>query len=1436
MKGILGVFVSALLCAPAVWAGVISVDVNDGACVSGSGQADPYAVVYCSIQDAVDEGVAGDRINIAAGTYNEQVRIDKDLTIVGGGSVIIDPNGAGYEGPYTGTDQVYAAVLFETGASGATLQNVTIQNSNASELSDNAGIEVIDGDIDNVTIEDVVVDAVSGHGFGAYHHDHTWPSCDGWLIESCEFSTSASGAWAGMRPENMDNLTIQYCDVGPTNDGGILLMQANAAEVLDCHVHDTQLAGIQIDAECTDVIDIKDNEVVNANLAAAAGYGDIRIYSTQENPHSNTPAAITVDGNILRDGLNGVVVLAGDLSTRTSVSIQNNAFVDHSNYAVLNLATGVLDAESCWWHSPDGPDDTDGGTNEVTLATCGSYTVAEMLNAVAESSGELGGAVSDNVDYCPWLGVHPRMTIEADAECYSTGDTVTIGLWMRDQTATIVSGQFFLSYDETLLDYQSSAAGDYPFTVTVYSAVNETAGTIDYAAGLQNGASGTSSDTRMAVLTFQALAPICSETDLITFRQHNPPSRLGDDLNTPIYPLLVDLDVLDDEAPTATQGAINACYDTVGDAETAALAATTDPIDNCADSGDITLTASTVGDCSAVVTVRVEDECGNYTNYDYNTRIDNVAPTAAQGTIDACYASVAAAEAAAVTATTNPTDNCSDPNDIALTASTVGDCSAVVTVRVEDECGKYTEYNYNTRVDSDAPTATQGSIDACYDSAAEAETAALVATTAHADNCTDPNDLVVTVATVGDCSAVVTVTLTDECSNSVDYDYNTRIDNVAPTAVQGTIDACYASVAAAETAALAATTGPTDNCSDPNDIVLTASTVGDCSAVVTVRVEDECGKYTEYNYNTRVDSDAPTATQGSIDACYDTAAEAETAALAATTAHADNCTDPNDLVVTVATAGDCSAVVTVTLTDECDNSVDYDYNTRIDNVAPTATQGAIDACYATVGEAETAAIAATTSPTDNCSDPNDIALTAATVGDCSAVVTVTVTDECGKFTDYIYNTRVDNTPPTATQGTVDACYATEAEAEAAAIAATTSPTDNCSDPNDITLTASTVGDCSAVVTVRVEDECGVFTNYDYNTRVDNEDPVVTPPADISVHADAGLCTATVDPGAGGATDNCTASLTVTGTRSDALDLADPYPYGVTTITWETSDECGNTGSAPQTVTVSEFNELIADVELMNVSQTTLTRCITFEFHDCDLGASETVEKEITFTNGVATGVSVLVDCGVYDCLRVRDGLHSLWRMDSDDFAVVGLLYDADLTDATGGGGDDDSLIGGNLFDDVPPYAPPQFIDIMDYTVFVNDWATDYGTGNTTCATVWPHADITSDGLVDSADFTFIQTYFLYEDESLCCGMIGGGGGPRASISVLELHERGLGHLAPADLNNDGWIDEADIGEFLNGARPHKPRPIQLTPNQSTHGDESGVSFGEHERKEQQPQP
>ncbi|MBK8922692.1 MAG: HYR domain-containing protein [Saprospirales bacterium] len=541
------------------------------------------------------------------------------------------------------------------------------------------------------------------------------------------------------------------------------------------------------------------------------------------------------------------------------------------------------------------------------------------------------------------------------------------------------------------------------------------------------------------------------------------------------------------------------------------------------------------------ITFTAQDDCDNTATPCMRTvyLVDTQDPTATAGTINMCYPTVAAAEAAAIAATTS-SDDC--PGTLTPTASTAGTCSAVITVTVTDMCGNTATVTYTTKIDNTAPTATAGTINMCYPTVAAAEAAAIAATTS-SDNC--PGTLTTTASTAGTCSAVITVTVTDMCGNTATVTYTTKIDNTAPTATAGQIAMCYPTVAAAEAAAIAATTS-NDNC--PGTLTTTASTAGTCSAVITVTVTDMCGNAATVTYTTKIDNTAPTATAGTINMCYPTVAAAEAAAIAATTS-SDNC--PGTLTTTASTVGDCSATITVTVTDMCGNTATATYTTKIDNTAPTATAGTINMCYPTVAAAEAAAIVATTS-NDNC--PGTLTTTASTAGTCSAVITVTVTDMCGNAATVTYTTKIDNAAPTATAGTINMCYPTVAAAEAAAIAATTS-SDNC--PGTLTTTASTAGTCSAVITVTVTDMCGNTATVTYTTKIDNTAPTATAGQIAMCYptvaaAEAAAIAATTS------NDNCPGTLTTTASTAGTCSAV---------ITVTVTDMCGNAATVTYTTKI-----------------------------------------------------------------------------------------------------------------------------------------------------------------------------------------------------------------------------------------------------------------------------
>jgi hypothetical protein len=110
---------------------------------------------------------------------------------------------------------------------------------------------------------------------------------------------------------------------------------------------------------------------------------------------------------------------------------------------------------------------------------------------------------------------------------------------------------------------------------------------------------------------------------------------------------------------------------------------------------------------------------------------------------------------------------------------------------------------------------------------------------------------------------------------------------------------------------------------------------------------------------------------------------------------------------------------------------------------------------------------------------------------------------------------------------------------------------------------------TTVVTYTATDHTGLVTTCSFNvTVVDNQLPVITCPASISVSNDAGQCGAAIAIVAATATDNCP-GVTVAGARSDAQALNASYPVGTTTITWTATDAHNNTATCTQTIVVTD---------------------------------------------------------------------------------------------------------------------------------------------------------------------------------------------------------------------------------------------------------------------------
>ena len=323
-------------------------------------------------------------------------------------------------------------------------------------------------------------------------------------------------------------------------------------------------------------------------------------------------------------------------------------------------------------------------------------------------------------------------------------------------------------------------------------------------------------------------------------------------------------------------------------------------------------------------------------------------------------------------------------------------------------------------------------------------------------------------------------------------------------------------------------------------------------------------------------------------------------------------------------------------------------------------------------------------------------------------------------------------------------------------------------------------------------------------RIDDVAPVVVvdgagAPADIELPMDAGS-----DFGAFVAepeiavTDNCEPEPSVVlavvfpdGSAAANWPADGMFPVGVTMLRLAADDGAGNETIVEWTITVLPHYLLDLRLGFNSCIESPTTRAIRITGLPVPALASPIVVTFPAWTGSTSNPASVdglvIPRDAAIGCVAAKDTAatiaptaypsHSLTAR-FGDLVVVGTRYQASVVLFQGDSDDNDR------------------IDIIDYGIF----AQDRGAGKPDYA----RSNFNGDSEVDNGDFGALSVNFFRTGETCSAGALAGE--PLSRISLKELRRRGLGHLAGADLNGDGWLDLTDVQLFIEGGGGPAVRP------------------------------
>lgn len=363
-----------------------------------------------TISGAIGKAAAGDTINVAAGTYNESVGINKDnLTLLGAQAGVDARTRVGAESII---DNACSPVSIY--ANNATLNGFTVQGSTMSDPCNIAGIWTNPG-FSGTQGGHQILNNIIQNNVAGIELDNT-----GTLQTKVQF-----------------NLIRNNNNPGPNGGSGIEVSFGLNNAVIDNNKFTGQTSDSMTVQAASSGVTISNNELVGgtaegffiALLSSSSITGNTSVgstsYATIDLFGGND--GVTITCNLLATGQRGISVDDPyGVGPNKNITAHNNN-IQGNAVAGLQVDTGaytpgILNAENNWWGSPTGPTSTNnpGGTGDKVIDPANAVDFFPYLTSTSTCAAILHIGPPTNKDQCKndgWKAFNTPRTFKNQGDC-----------------------------------------------------------------------------------------------------------------------------------------------------------------------------------------------------------------------------------------------------------------------------------------------------------------------------------------------------------------------------------------------------------------------------------------------------------------------------------------------------------------------------------------------------------------------------------------------------------------------------------------------------------------------------------------------------------------------------------------------------------------------------------------------------------------------------------------------------------------------------------------------------------------------------------------------------------------------------------------------------------------------------------------------------------